>query len=382
MYISKWFVAVLISLLLVACGGDDGGSKISNNLIPTIDNPPNNTRTMATINSQNSRALAGAALKSLFDTSDFSGILSDIPTGIGTGFVSGVDIDNDFNLVSYTKRQMERVERSGISAASTFVTGAVLTMNDLACDESGTNDMTWADNDNNEELSVGDMFTITAHNCIEDGETTHGQISFTLLGNEPNLSMSFVFTDFTIIDFEGSSTLDGDLSMNIKGSEESIESVSISSNTLNFSDLEMNGTFDNFSLTTTKAGTLESLSMTADALTFVEADVTKTPNNFSFTDFSFAFSEDSNTLLSTLALTGTFSESELGELVSFDTLQPFEELASDDFPYAGIMKITAPDNSSVTMTALDAVNIRLEVDENGDGAIDETSDMTWASLDI
>jgi len=378
MQISKWLFVILASSLLVACGGDDGDSSSSTTTnstdsTPTTDNSPNPG---TTITSQNSAAFAGSAFKRLFDTLGAGNTLSNTSTGMGAGLVGGVDIDGGFNLADYAKRQMERVENSGISATSTVATGVIIT-DTLSCDDSGTNDIIWADNDDDEDLSVGDTFTITAHNCVEDGETTNGQISFSLLGDESNLSMTFVFTNFTTVDFEGTSTFDGDLSMSIQENEaNSFESVSISSNVLNFSDPESAGTFSNFSLTVTTTGTLESLLMTADALTFVEEGVTETLSNFSLT-----FTEDSNTLLSTMALNGTFNDPELGGVVSIDTPQPFEELASNDFPYAGIMKIIASDNSSVTLTVLDAVNVRLDVDEDGDGAIDETSDMTWTSLD-
>ncbi len=385
MYISKWLVAVLVSLLLVACNGGDGDSTTFTNLIPTTDNTQN-TGNQVTITSQNSTKVSGTILKRIFDTSDSSSMLFDISTGMGTNFVSGVDIDDGFNLVNYAKRQMERVKYSGISATSSFVTGAVLTENNLPCDEGGTQDVTWADNDDNEDVSVNDTFTVTSHNCVEDGETTNGKMSFTLLEEEPNLSMDFVFADLTTTDLKGTLTLDGDMSISIKGSEldESIESFSVTSNTFKFSIKESGAVsndliYSNYSVNATMIGTLNSIVMTADILTFTdgEAKVTRTVNDFSLTT-----TEDSNTLHSTLDFKGTFNDPELGGTFSVKTLQPFEKPATDDFPYAGIMKITASNNSSVTVTALDSVNVRLDVDEDGDGAIDRTSDTTWTSLDI
>jgi hypothetical protein len=375
MHISKWLFVILTSSLLMACSNSDGDNNTTPPPSPSpepVPAPP--SLDSGIINSQNATTVASDAINGLSSTSEAGNELSDLSTGIGNDFVGGVgvEIDGSFNVVDYAKRRMAN---SGIPAIPAIATGAVLPVNDIPCEESGSYDSIFADNDDDEYFSVGDTITTIDYNCVEYGETTNGQFSVTLLEEDPNLSMTMIFTDFTTIDSEGTSTLNGDLSVII---EDSSESFSISSTSFSFSDSEFSATFSNVSLTGTTSGTLESLVMTADTLTVVEEGVTETFNNVSLT-----FTEDSNTLVYTMDLNGTFDAPELGGTVSVDTLQRFEELESDEFPYAGIMKITASDNSSVTLTALDAVNVRLEVDEDGDGAIDETiNDTTWASLDI
>jgi hypothetical protein len=375
MHISKWLFVILTSSLLMACSNSDGDNNTTPPPSPSpepVPAPP--SLDSGIINSQNATTVASDAINGLSSTSEAGNELSDLSTGIGNDFVGGVgvEIDGSFNVVDYAKRRMAN---SGIPAIPAIATGAVLPVNDIPCEESGSYDSIFADNDDDEYFSAGDTITTIDYNCVEYGETTNGQFSVTLLEEEPNLSMTMIFTDFTTIDSEGTSTLNGDLSVII---EDSSESFSISSTSFSFSDSESAGTFTNVSLTGTTSGTLESLVMTADALTVVEEGVTETFNNVSLT-----FTEDSNTLVYTMDLNGTFDVPELEGTVSVDTLQRFEELESDEFPYAGIMKITASDNSSVTLTALDAVNVLLEIDEDGDGAIDETiNDTTWASLDI
>ena len=44
------------------------------------------------------------------------------------------------------------------------------------------------------------------------------------------------------------------------------------------------------------------------------------------------------------------------------------------------MLITGND-SSARVIAIDNVNVRIEVDANGDGTVDATIDTTWAELD-
>ena len=375
MYISKWLGIILASLLLVACGDDDDNDTAS----PATDSSQTtNTSGTTTITAQNSATVASLALKRLFGTLSAGGTVSNVSTGTSKDLAGGVVIEEGFNLLDYAKWLEQEVENSGISPALTLATGTVISDNNLPCDVSGTNDFAWDDQDDDQQMSGGDTITITAHNCVEDGETTNGQVSLTLIGEE---SMSFVFTDFITVDFEGTSTLNGDLTMTVQEREaDSFESVSISSNSFRFSDPESAGTFDNFTMTITTekigAETLESVVMTADAVTMIESGSTEI-----LRDFSIKSTDNLNTLISTLAITGILDDSVLG-IISLDTLQPFEGPTNDDFPYSGILKITATDNSSVILTALDAVNVRLDVDENGDGTIDQTSDTTWTSLDI
>ncbi len=47
----------------------------------------------------------------------------------------------------------------------------------------------------------------------------------------------------------------------------------------------------------------------------------------------------------------------------------------------GSIKITGAGNSSVTVTALDSVNVQLEVDTDGDNVIDVTIVTTWEAND-
>ena len=77
---------------------------------------------------------------------------------------------------------------------------------------------------------------------------------------------------------------------------------------------------------------------------------------------------------------GVISSSQLGGSLSFKTLESFKQLAQDTYPYTGSLKITGRNDSSVTLIALDAITARLDVDENGDGASDQVTDVLWETL--
>ncbi|TGO03093.1 hypothetical protein PN36_12875 [Candidatus Thiomargarita nelsonii] len=253
--------------------------------------------------------------------------------------------DTDFSFVAFTKQQIALLERleSQMITSPTLATGAVIAEEKLPCDKKGTFDYSINDTDNNNKLSKGDIFTITFHNCVDNsGERIDGQMSITILEGKPNWSMKFVMTNLTVTDSAGPSTINGDFTMGI-------------------------------TTQTTANGTIESISMTATSLTITESGTT-------LSNYSFKATENSNSLLVKWKQNGTFESSQLNDTVSFVTLQPFEELKTDSFPYAGVMKITGHNNSSVKLIVLDAATVRLEVDENGDGAVDNTLDVAWTSL--
>ncbi len=58
------------------------------------------------------------------------------------------------------------------------------------------------------------------------------------------------------------------------------------------------------------------------------------------------------------------------------TLQSF----GDGYPYTGEIEIVGANNASIRIIALDATMVRLEIDSNGDGNVDDVIDTTWDAL--
>lgn len=93
-------------------------------------------------------------------------------------------------------------------------------------------------------------------------------------------------------------------------------------------------------------------------------------------DFTFVAVDHMDTSTYTYRVQGEIEGTAFGGRVVIATTTTFTG-DTDGFPYAGSMTITGADNTSVTLTALDAVNIRLDVD---DGSGVTTVDTTWAAL--
>ena len=52
----------------------------------------------------------------------------------------------------------------------------------------------------------------------------------------------------------------------------------------------------------------------------------------------------------------------------------------EDYPFVGELRIEGADGAVIVMIALDANTVRLEIDIDGDGAVDDTIDLTWDEL--
>jgi hypothetical protein len=81
----------------------------------------------------------------------------------------------------------------------------------------------------------------------------------------------------------------------------------------------------------------------------------------------------------TQSSSGTLNSTLLSGIVSYATPVDFE--GSDlDYPNVGEFLVTGS-NSSSRLTAIDSVNVRIDIDTDGNGTTDETINTTWAALE-
>ena len=75
---------------------------------------------------------------------------------------------------------------------------------------------------------------------------------------------------------------------------------------------------------------------------------------------------------------GTLDTTALSGSIDYDTPVTFE---GDNFgnPHTGELLVTG-DNSSARLIAIDSTDVRIEIDSDGDGDIDETLFLTWEEL--
>lgn len=80
----------------------------------------------------------------------------------------------------------------------------------------------------------------------------------------------------------------------------------------------------------------------------------------------------------TLDSSGMLDDTELSGAVSYSTPVIFQGF-DVDYPSSGELLIQG-DSSSARLIAIDNVNVRIEIDNNGDNTVDDTIDTSWAAL--
>lgn len=81
---------------------------------------------------------------------------------------------------------------------------------------------------------------------------------------------------------------------------------------------------------------------------------------------------------------GTITSDALGGAFQYESVTPQVFLLDDSAvtgPYAGVLVVTASDNSKMHMVALDELNLRLDLDFDGDSVIDEQISAAWVDFD-
>ena len=198
-------------------------------------------------------------------------------------------------------------------------------------------------------LTEGDVINVDADNCDDGlGEVLDGLLAFSvdafegdLLSGLYNLTMSMTLTDLSVQAAGQTVVSSGDATVMLNTLSAPSVSAEVSGN----------------SLTTQIGSVTESLSGFLSAQT---VDAGQTPAPY------------------TLDSSGSLDSSELAGTVSFSTPVTFMGFDTD-YPQTGELLVTGA-SSSARLIALDAVNVRVEIDSNGDGTVDDVIDTTWADL--
>ena len=323
-------VFVSVSVLLGACGGGGGGSDS----VTTSSAP-------VTISAANAEAVAAASYKT---TAGLEG------SGSGTtGFLTGVVTQTaspGIDLVDVLISQVKTIpQRASVNAAGSL-TGVVVSET-IACAISGSMTITFDDADNDQQLSDGDSMSFSANDCTEDGMIMSGGVSMnnvSVIGDPlsapHSMQLSMQANNFTVTEGVESIALNGGMTM----------------------------------AESTNDGVLFTHSITGSSIQVTEGGVSAGLSNFSI-----EATEDHNTMAYTLDLNATVSSSELGGSVTIVTDTVFAGIEPNE-PSSGQATITGANNSRVTLIAMGADNVRLEIDEDGNGTAETFVDTTWGAM--
>lgn len=120
--------------------------------------------------------------------------------------------------------------------------------------------------------------------------------------------------------------------------------------------------------------TLES-SAAGSSTTFDDSNSSTTLTNYA-TSETFTFTGE--VYLFEVDARGTIDSTALDLPVAYSTPQPFSGLPGE-FPSSGEMLVTGQ-SSSVTLVVIDNISVRLDIDIDGDGEVDDSIETTWTEI--
>lgn len=325
--------AVLACVLaLSGCGGGGGDSS------PNNPQPP--ASGMLGITASNYQAVGQATVSSALFLNDTGGTLTGAEAGDARLLRSAMGV---------TRHVLGNVPVGAAVLAGAEVRDTV------ACSQGGSLLLSVNDANNNGNFDLGESITVDAQACKEDGTLMQGRIG---------LSMQ------TLTGVFGSSNYSATLAMTLTGFVTTTGNDSV----------QGDGTLT-LSLSQTSAATELTLATTRLALSGRTAGQ---PYNLTLTDTRLTVrvgtsgggSQASITYNSTLASSG------LGDKqVSITTLQPLMATGTDAYPSSGQLLVKGDAGSTLRITAINATQVRLELDAGGDGTFETSVVKTWAELE-
>ncbi len=319
---------VALASLLSACGGSGDDSP-----------PPTSGAQGVAITANNQAAVARAALNG-----GFSLALVQNETGNGATISSSSTVVAE-RLLEHVLRAAVNQRRRIASASAHPDAGGGETD---PCGVSGTLTSTWNDVDNNSQLSAGDILTANFQQC-QDTPTlsVNGTLTTTLTGT-PTASQ---FTGNAV--FASVVAVDGGVTYRLNGavavSEVDTDTISDSSFTVASPGLTVG---------IASSGYTDSIAFDAGMVA------------------ASSFLAGS----SSLTLDGSFTSQSLGGRVTISTPHPLMQQNGDAYPSQGSVLITGAGGSTLLVTVLNATQVQLQVDANGDGTVDGTATTTWTAL--
>lgn len=199
-------------------------------------------------------------------------------------------------------------------------------------------------------LTANDNFVVESTACDDGlGEVIDGILRFTVTAFEGDiLSGAFLVSMQTLAE-----------NLQVSNSEDTLTSNGDASITLD-----------------TRAALFVSASVSGSAMTADSNTMSE-----SLTNYSSFQTLDFNAVapVYTLDASGDLASTRLPGSIRYSTPVRFEG-SGQDYPSMGELLIEG-ENSSARLVAIDNVNVRIEIDNNGDGAVDDTITTTWAALE-
>jgi hypothetical protein len=332
---------LLPAIILVGCGGGGGGS--STEPVPT-------GQAQVAITETNKKQVASAALRTdLRSLSSFGG-----------GAVGAVRVDSTSRekqtLMQFVKNAPQRVNQA-LSGGQSLPSAIIREGHPIPCgteeSPSGSFSVKFNDIDGNGDYGVGESVEIVFDQCLDgtNGTTSNGKIKFSftsLSGFSQQATPPWSYTaSWLFSEFELRSP--GATPLKIDG-------------TMVWSENQIDAD--------------ENLVMVSGT----QLNANRPEENLAILDFAVKIAENSN--ISTFRQFGrqAISSSKLGGSFRVDVaeIQPLAGSAPG-FPDSGAITISG-NRSSLTLTAVDRIQVRVDLDANMDGVVESSDVVNWSDL--
>jgi hypothetical protein len=327
---SKRFFIFVTASILTACGGGGSGGGGTTASAPTAT---------AALTTNNAAEISGATIDAALASSEFDQ-LADLGV-LGSPATAAVTLSASDASVSLARKTAQ------LQAATAEVSVGPET---TECPLGGFMTIS-ATIQNQETLSAGDTFSLSYMDCnFGEGIVANGGVGFTvtsfqgdLVGEDFELGFDLNIDNLQMAEIVDNVTFDGDISMSLS------ITATMTTVTVSGSSLSLTSGTETFSL--------------SDYSTTATVDQSVFPNSF------------------TLESSGYLMSSKFDGEVHFSTTIALEG-SGEGNPVGGEFVVTGADGATVTVIPMDEQNVRLELDLDGDDAVDEngTMDMTWQEL--
>lgn len=326
----KRVLIIFASAIVAACGGSSGGDGAATGTTPVAN---------AVLTTDNAVTVAGSTTDAALFSAEFDelGNLGIIGSPGGMAVVQSAG-DASVTLAKQTASlRAETAEVSIGPETQDCPLGGQMTIS--------------AEIQDPETLTAGDTFSITYIECnFGEGMVANGGIGFTvtsftgdLTGEDFSMGFDLTISGLSMVELGEEVTFDGDLSMSMS--------------------------FTSTGSVMTMSGSSLRLSKGVE---FFELSEFSTTATIELSVFPQSFSVESS---------GYLMSSEFDGEVRFSTTVALQG-SGEDNPGTGEFLITGADGATIRVIPMDGQNVRLELDLDGDGAVDPegTVDMTWQEL--